>query len=75
MHNSPPSTFSVIKEGQASDSCSGSFLELTLWLPFALPDGSHSTLPRKGKTGGKERLRNVEHFDSFSSTAATSVRR
>lgn len=70
MHdNSPPSTFSVMQVGPGSESYSCSFHELTLWLPFALPDGSHTALPRKGKTGGKGRLRNIVQSDSFSTTS------
>lgn len=75
MHdNSPSFAFSVMKAGPKSDNYSCSFHELTWWLPFALPDGSHVALPRKERTGGKWRLRNVVQSDSFPSSAATSVR-
>lgn len=74
MHdNSPPSTFSGMKVGPRSDHYSCSFCELTLRLPFALPDGSHTALPRRGRTGRKWRCRNVVQSDSFPSTATTSV--
>lgn len=71
--NFPPFTFSVMKVGLRSDNYSCSFHELTLWLPFALPDGSHIALPRKGRTGEKWRLKNVVQSDSFPSTTTTSV--
>lgn len=74
MHdNSPPSTFSVMQVGPGSDSYSCSFHELTLWLPFALPDGSHTALSKKGKTGGKGGLGNMEQLDSFPRIPTTSA--
>lgn len=56
-----------MKVGLGCDNYSCSYHEFTSWPPFALPDGSNTALPRKGKTGGKGRLRNVLS-DRFPST-------